>query len=422
MTDAINKIVAGLRDLLDWVIKTKDTIVVYAKVLGNVVLALVAYRAGILAATAATRIAAAVQTAYAFAMTVFSGEVTLATAAMSLFNGVMKLNPVGLIVSALTAAIGLFAAFGDEIRGISDATRKLLDERVGLNALFEQIKDVNTTTDDRRKLIAQLNEQYKQYLPYQLSEYANLGNIEQAQTAANAALLKSIELEAKRAALQEKRNAAMQAEVEVINAREKLQEAKDFAGTYQGQLAGKDEVSAGEKRIAAATRALNNKMDEAKKLADNYSKAFTALDGAGLSAPTTSAPTASTGEGSIGGETPEQKAAREAAEKDAKAAAASAAEAKRKEVQKNQDEILRILEKAREDILQASMTADERELRQLDVKQAEERSRVLANAQHTADDLKKLDDLQANERANLIEAQGDRRAKAAADAAAKVTS
>ncbi len=66
----------------------------------------------------------------------------------------------------------------------------------------------------------------------------------------------------------------------------------------------------------------------------------------------------------------------------------------------------------RERLLQAGLSADEQELRQLDVKHQEERARLKANALATAADLEALEQQQAAERVNLIEVQGQRRLEA----------
>jgi TP901 family phage tail tape measure protein len=78
------------------------------------------------------------------------------------------------------------------------------------------------------------------------------------------------------------------------------------------------------------------------------------------------------------------------------------------------------MEAARERIFQDGLSADERDLRQLDVKHKAERDAILANKLHTEADLRALDEAQERERANLIEAQGEERLKGYSEAAEKI--
>lgn len=74
----------------------------------------------------------------------------------------------------------------------------------------------------------------------------------------------------------------------------------------------------------------------------------------------------------------------------------------------------------RERIFQSALTADEIDLRQLDVKHAAERAKLKANALATEEDLKALEAAQARERAELIEAQGDERVRGYSEAADRI--
>jgi TP901 family phage tail tape measure protein len=74
----------------------------------------------------------------------------------------------------------------------------------------------------------------------------------------------------------------------------------------------------------------------------------------------------------------------------------------------------------REGIYQDGLSADEREIRQLDVQHARELAKLRANALATAEDIKALESQQARERADLIAGQGDERAGKYSEAAAKV--
>ena len=107
------------------------------------------------------------------------------------------------------------------------------------------------------------------------------------------------------------------------------------------------------------------------------------------------------------------------------------ADAERERMRRALDETRQLLERKREELYQATLTADEREIRQLDVKHAEERQRIsraveegvrakLLSEEQGAQLLRDLDERYLNERVNLIEEQGNRRAQKATEAAEKV--
>lgn len=92
-----------------------------------------------------------------------------------------------------------------------------------------------------------------------------------------------------------------------------------------------------------------------------------------------------------------------------------------------QEEMRRQLEQWRQDLIaireniyQDGLSADERDLRQLDVKHAAELAKLKANKLATEADLLALEEQQARERAELIEAQGDERVKGYSEAADKI--
>jgi TP901 family phage tail tape measure protein len=78
------------------------------------------------------------------------------------------------------------------------------------------------------------------------------------------------------------------------------------------------------------------------------------------------------------------------------------------------------LAEVRERLYQDGLTSDERDLRQLDVKHANELARLMANQAATQADLLALDAAQAQERADLIAAQGEERLKGYSEAAERI--
>ena len=122
----------------------------------------------------------------------------IATKAVKLFNTSVKSNPLGLLLATLTAVVAAIIIFKDKIaesnKQVREFNKALVTEKQELNNVFEALKKTNPGTEERKELIEKINEQYGDYLPYQLTEKSNLEEIEQAQLAANDALQRSLVL------------------------------------------------------------------------------------------------------------------------------------------------------------------------------------------------------------------------------------
>jgi len=102
----------------------------------------------------------------------------LATKAMKVFNIQMKLNPFGLILSALTLIVPLLIDFTSELFGSNEEVKKLTrsqeafnnvaentkgkleDENAELLKVFEALKKTKAGTDDRQKALDNVNSKY----------------------------------------------------------------------------------------------------------------------------------------------------------------------------------------------------------------------------------------------------------------------
>ncbi len=131
-------------------IKTK----IFAVAQGVAKVAMVAWRAVTLLAAATTAL--------------FSGNITRATAAFKLFSATLKLSPIGLVVSAVSAlAVGLLVLTKrtdaatesqkmlNKIR--EDAKVKMADEKTQIELLITAAKNEKLTLDERKKAIDKLN-------------------------------------------------------------------------------------------------------------------------------------------------------------------------------------------------------------------------------------------------------------------------
>ena len=118
---------------------------------------------------------------------------------------VIKSNPLGLFLTVLTA-IGV--AFYDMATHVSEAakaeavhTAQLIKEEMQLKALFDGLKNTNTSYANRKKLIDQINQQYSSYLGFMLSETNSAKELAAAHDLINGKLKERMTLR-----LQEKRN------------------------------------------------------------------------------------------------------------------------------------------------------------------------------------------------------------------------
>ena len=119
------------------------------------------------------------------------------------FNKVLKANPVGIAITAITALAGAFAFLTSRqkqstglMEEMSDETRTLVAEigvqKRQMNNLFEALKDANLEEDRRKLIIDELNTKYKDYLPNLLDEKTSIEDIAAAQKEANSQFKKKI--------------------------------------------------------------------------------------------------------------------------------------------------------------------------------------------------------------------------------------
>ena len=132
----------------------------------------------------------------AVAMKGLTGAIKSATIAQQLFNLASKANPVGLTMAGLTAIVGALYAYTKYTREAATASeeinKSITKETSKLNYLFEAIKRTGEGTDERKKLIEEVNDKYGTYLDNLLTERSTLEEIETAQRNATRALMADI--------------------------------------------------------------------------------------------------------------------------------------------------------------------------------------------------------------------------------------
>lgn len=161
-----------LIDVLEFLGRNLDTILNTVLAVGG---AFATYRATVIATNVATKAYTAVTTGLALAQRALSGGLKGATTAMKVFNRVTRLNPIGLVVTAVLGAIAVFKAFSAEASAsakaqeafnkVSEEARKsTAKQKTELAQLVDIAKDNNNSLEDRQKAIEKLNAISPEYL------------------------------------------------------------------------------------------------------------------------------------------------------------------------------------------------------------------------------------------------------------------
>lgn len=108
------------REAIDWLERNKDAFIIFGKALLNVGVAWGSYKLATALATKASLVAVGVSKALAVAKGVLTGKISLATAAMRAWNTVSKLNVFGLLISSLTTLVSLWGSFSSSLKEAAD--------------------------------------------------------------------------------------------------------------------------------------------------------------------------------------------------------------------------------------------------------------------------------------------------------------
>jgi len=126
------------------------------------------YTAALRAKNIITRLSTSLTAAYIVVTNLLTGSINLATAATRLFNIAIRANPIGLLISLITAGIVALFAFRQELEKVETAQEKYNNSREKANeSVREEIenirkleavaKDETLSTDKRREALEKLN-------------------------------------------------------------------------------------------------------------------------------------------------------------------------------------------------------------------------------------------------------------------------
>jgi Ni/Co efflux regulator RcnB len=129
-----------------------------------------------------------------------AGKLKMATKSIEEMKvGIGKLLSEGLskLAPAITGIGDLFhKAFGHDI------SKDMEEAKTNINALFETVKNSNVPLDERREAMNRLNSEYRDYLPYILTDKMTTEQLAQAQSDSNVQMIRKIELQIKQESLE----------------------------------------------------------------------------------------------------------------------------------------------------------------------------------------------------------------------------
>lgn len=187
--------VSRLMDLATWIAKNLDVIGPLTTAIGAYVLAMKAA-----AAISALHVKSLIQEKVQMLTNI--SVTKAATTAVKAFNASLKANLIGLFVSALASAATYFVLFrksaDSATSSLKDANAELMNEQRALSDTFDALKKAGEGTDERRRLIDEINQKYGEYMPNLLSEKSSLDEIEAAYRNVNNAMVANIALKYKK--------------------------------------------------------------------------------------------------------------------------------------------------------------------------------------------------------------------------------
>ena len=189
------------KEVFEFGIGTADELVEHLDdiiaMIGSIIAAYGAYRAAVIALAAAHKIAGIYNIAKAFISA--ARGITTAKQAMIAFNTATKLNPIGLILSAVAAAVTYFTLFADKTNKLNksmvdlkevtaDYQATVAQEKSEIDRLFGTLEGARKGTTQYEEAKNKIISQYKPYLQGLINEQGELTNLEAAYNRVTAAV------------------------------------------------------------------------------------------------------------------------------------------------------------------------------------------------------------------------------------------
>ena len=197
----LNDFGSKYKEVFEFGIGTADELVEHLDdiiaMIGSIIAAYGAYRAAVIALAAAHKIAGIYNIAKAFISA--ARGITTAKQAMIAFNTATKLNPIGLILSAVAAAVTYFTLFADKTNKLNksmvdlkevtaDYQATVAQEKSEIDRLFGTLEGARKGTTQYEEAKNKIISQYKPYLQGLINEQGELTNLEAAYNRVTAAV------------------------------------------------------------------------------------------------------------------------------------------------------------------------------------------------------------------------------------------
>ncbi len=152
------------------------------------------------------------------------------TGALRVLFGVIKANPIGIIITVVSAAAAYFFTFRKRVseseKALADFKAEIQKEVMVLDALFDSLNRSNIKEEEKSRLISTINEKYSTYLGFILSEKDGEEKLAAAHELVNAKLRERLALQ-----MQEKMNASTSEEYGNIIRKALSGMSRDFSGS-----------------------------------------------------------------------------------------------------------------------------------------------------------------------------------------------
>lgn len=152
------------------------------------------------------------------------------TGALRVLFGVIKANPIGIIITVVSAAAAAFFTFRKRVseseKALADFKAEIQKEVMVLDALFDSLNRSNIKEEEKSRLISTINEKYSTYLGFILSEKDGEEKLAAAHELVNAKLRERLALQ-----MQEKMNASTSEEYGNIIRKALSGMSRDFSGS-----------------------------------------------------------------------------------------------------------------------------------------------------------------------------------------------
>ena len=214
-----------LNHIVTFIVNNKNQIAALVTVIGSYYVGLVAAKAITLLWAGAVHGATMVVNSFKYmvglgrvAVTLFTKGITAANVSLKALNQTLKMNPFGMIVTAITAAYLVISRFLPKVDEFKEKMRECVNivfkynaelerENINLSKLFETLKRAKKGTEEYNKAKNELMSKYGQYLKGLINERGEITNL----TKAYRRLAEAVRLANHERGIQEAKNAVYEA-------------------------------------------------------------------------------------------------------------------------------------------------------------------------------------------------------------------